>query len=157
MENLVRKHGHATPPTRTYQSWVDMRKRCFRKNHKDYPRYGGRGITVCERWLSFEGFLADMGEAPAGLTLERKDSDGNYEPGNCKWATWAEQRLNRRLTHKHIEYAGERLTVGEWDAKLGLQQGGIWHRLKNGWTLEKALTTRRSNQQAGRTVQRLRG
>lgn len=142
-------HGHCgAKPSATYNTWLDMKKRCIRKWHHDYKWYGGRGIKVCDRWLNdFSAFLADMGEKPAGLTLDRINNDGNYEPGNCRWATRAEQAANKRRGGgmgpgvKVIEFAGEAMSVGDWDKKLGLKQGGIWHRLNNGWPLERALTT----------------
>jgi hypothetical protein len=85
-------------PTSAYCTWRSMRQRCFNANMKAYPYYGGRGITICPRWLdSFENFLADMGERPPGTSLDRfPNNSGNYEPGNCRWATSKEQAQNRR-------------------------------------------------------------
>jgi hypothetical protein len=95
---LRRRHGHSgngkkRKPSRTYKSWESMHWRC---NDLQNPNYGGRGITVCARWRKFENFLADMGKRPRGKTLDRIDPDGNYEPGNCRWATPTEQYFNRR-------------------------------------------------------------
>ena len=92
-------HGHYSNKHQspTYMSWANMKSRCTNPNVPTYESYGGRGITICAEWMYFENFLADMGERPsANYTLERKDNEGNYEPGNCGWATYAEQSLNKR-------------------------------------------------------------
>ena len=92
--NISRQHGLSK--SATYGSWVAMKTRCLNPNGHRYADYGGRGIKVCERWMKFEAFLADMGERPTGTTLDRINNDGDYEPTNCRWATDAEQRANKR-------------------------------------------------------------
>lgn len=96
LKNL--KHGSARKrnETSTYQSWKHMRSRCLVRSNKDFHHYGGRGISICERWNDYANFLSDMGEKPAGLTLDRINVDDNYCPENCRWATRKEQTANRR-------------------------------------------------------------
>ena len=91
-------HGHNTVSYKspTWQSWHAMMCRCYSRSHKSYPSYGGRGIVVCERWKSFVEFYKDMGDRPDGLTIERMNVNGNYEPGNCRWASASDQQRNRR-------------------------------------------------------------
>lgn len=100
LENLLYGstiHGHATGGlSPTYASWNNMLARCTNPNNESYNYYGARGITVCERWFTFENFLADMGEKPEGLLLDRENNDGNYEPGNCRWVNYSVSNLNRR-------------------------------------------------------------
>lgn len=93
----VTTHGHTTNHilSPTYRSWSSMMTRCTNRNHQAYARYGGRGITVCDAWLKFENFLADMGERPSRLTLDRIDATKGYSPENCRWASYAEQRRNQ--------------------------------------------------------------
>lgn len=106
--------------TRTYYSWQSMRKRCYYPKHEQYPNYGGRGIRVCERWLSprdgFAAFVADMGLRPPGMTLDRRDPNGDYEPGNCRWATSFEQAHNKRAwAGKHSGSESYEAEMAYWD------------------------------------------
>lgn len=125
--------------TPTYDSWAHMKGRCLNPNDDRFSSYGGRGITVCERWMLFENFLADMGERPEGLSIDRIDNDGNYEPSNCRWAT-ASQQMNNRRTNHFLEHGGQRKTVTEWSRNLGVSHEVIRTRIRRGWDVDAALT-----------------
>lgn len=136
-------HGYTRngKPSPEWLSWKSMKARCLRASHKDYPRYGGRGIGVCNRWInSFENFLADMGHRPSDAhSLDRyPNKDGNYEPGNCRWATRVQQQRNKG-NNALIEYNGERCCATEWGERLGIKHDTISHRLKAGWTVAQSL------------------
>lgn len=134
-------HGHSVKKkvTRTYASWGAMLARCTKPSNNRYAYYGARGITICERWLTFENFLADMGECPAGLTLERKDTNSGYEPANCKWATRTEQMRNRQSTER-FTYGGLTCSMPEWAERTGIPYKTLFARFSAGWSIERALT-----------------
>jgi hypothetical protein len=119
-----------------------MRDRCYNPNHISYANYGGRGISVCERWRErFEHFFADMGMRPGPeYSLDRIDNDGNYEPGNVRWATQKEQGNNRRRNHL-VTWGQSTHTIAEWEEITGINRDTIWSRLfKQGWSPERALS-----------------
>lgn len=133
------KHGRSNTPAQS--QWSGMKARCYYPPHKQYADYGGRGITVCKRWRdSFLDFVADMGERPPGMSIERIDNDGNYEPGNCRWATQREQCANTRR-NRNLLFRGESLCVSEWTRRLGFKNGLIMGRLIRNWPVDKILTT----------------
>lgn len=119
-----------------------MVNRCTMINAKNYPRYGGRGIRICERWQRFENFLADMGKCPSDAhTLDRfPNNDGNYEPGNCRWALDIQQKRNHSAI-RWLTFQGEKLCAAEWSARLGLNLRTIYGRMNKGWSDELVLTT----------------
>lgn len=138
------KHGHCVngKDSAYYRVWGGMWTRCTNPKTQSYPNYGGRGISVCERWKAFENFLADMGDRPKGGTLERIDVNGNYEPGNCRWATWKEQGRNKRTNHV-IAAGGKTAPISEWAEELGLNKHTIGSRIrKQGLTHEEAVSTK---------------
>lgn len=123
----ITKHGHWTgnKASRTYDAWRCMKKRCYQPKNASFKSHGGRGIMVCDRWLNnFENFLADMGEAPAGLSLDRyPNNDGNYEPGNCRWATRKQQAQNRRSNKLDLEKVRIIRSSSETNTALALRFG----------------------------------
>lgn len=124
---------------RAYKTWRQMKSRCLHPKSKHFKHYGGRGITICKRWLTFRNFLGDMGDQPPGASIHRIDNDGNYEPGNCKWSNPKEQARNRRSS-RLVEHGGLKLCLAEWEDRLGLPSGILRCRLYRGWPAEKALS-----------------
>lgn len=141
--NLIVKqtYRHGRSMDKVYKVWTAMVQRCHNENNEYYYNYGARGIVVCDRWKNdFAAFLHDMGESNGG-TLDRIDNNGNYEPSNCRWVSRHEQMRNTRRTVM-IEFNGETLCAKDWARRLGLPSGQtITWRLKQGWSIEKALTT----------------
>ena len=138
-------HGHTVDgkPSPTWETWHSMKERCYNPNYSRYERYGGRGITVCARWRnSFASFLTDMGERPPGLTLERIENDGNYEPGNCRWATSKEQANNRR-NNIRVEYEGREMTLKACADAAGVNYKLLYKRYKRGQPLARAISSLR--------------
>lgn len=131
-------HGMYGTPTHTI--WRSMLHRCRVLSDTNYPRYGARGIKVCERWLKLENFLADMGPKLPGLSIERIDNDGNYEPNNCRWATKREQANNRR-TSRLLTALGKTQTIAMWSRETGITESSIYARVTRlGWSVDRALT-----------------
>lgn len=140
---IARSSTHCMTRTPEHRTWAGMKSRCYNQHTHSFSDYGGRGITVCNRWReSFEAFYADMGPRPSPRhSLDRIDNDGNYEPGNCRWATRSEQQTNKRNNHR-LELNGECLTIADWSRKLGFPKWLIRQRIvKQGWSVEAALLT----------------
>lgn len=114
--------------SRAYYAWRSMLSRCRNPQNAAYKHYGGRGISVCPQWFNYDRFYEDMGEAPPNLTLDRIDTDGNYCPENCRWATVTEQ-LNNQRRNRVVELDGRKLTVGQWAALLGIRYDTLHRRL----------------------------
>lgn len=136
----VPKHGLSYTPE--YRAWQQMRLRCLDPKHAAYANYGGRGITVCDRWKSSpENFFADMGRKPTPLhELDRKDNDKGYSPENCRWATRKANDRNRR-SNRMVTHGGQTHALAEWCDRLGLPRDTIKKRLDGGWSVADALTT----------------
>lgn len=134
------KSTHGKSDSKEYRSWLAMRTRCSNEKRDNFKYYGGRGITVCDRWLSsFENFFEDMGPAPSkDHTVERNDGDKNYEPGNCRWATPKEQARNTSSS-RFVEWDGVKMTVAELAETLGKDYDLILSRLSRGWPLQDAV------------------
>lgn len=135
-------HGYARKSrSPIYRIWGAMISRCTNPNHKSYADYGGRGITVCEEWMDFQGFLNSFGDRPEGCySIDRINNELGYFKENCRWGT-TETQCNNRRSNRFIEFNGERLTISQWSRKLGIDKTTIRKRLEKGWPIEKVLST----------------
>ena len=131
-------HGHAfsTGESKTHKAWQHMRERCSNPNNGSWKDYGGRGIKVCDRWQSFVNFVDDMGECPSNRMLERDDNDGNYEPGNCRWATRTEQNRNKR-NNRLFTVDGITSCLAETCERTGISINTVKSRLRSGWPTDR--------------------
>ena len=125
----------------TYDSYKDMHQRCRNPKAPNYYLYGGRGITIAERWNDFSLFLRDIGPRPIGTTIDRIDVNKNYEPGNCKWSTRSEQQRNRRDSYFITAFGATRHLM-EWAEISGISHHTIRQRIENGWNSEEAVSLR---------------
>ncbi len=130
------KHGRSRTPE--HNAWINMHQRCKNIRHQNYYRYGARGISVCERWGKFESFLADMGPRPAGTSIDRIDNNGNYEPGNCRWASIKQQSRNKR-SNVFYEFNGQKRCLIDWIEWLGLPEKAVRQRIEKGIPFEQAI------------------
>ena len=131
---------HGESQTREYHIWRGILGRCFDERHHSFSGYGGRGITVCKRWLVYANFLADMGRAPSSEhSIDRKDNNRLYSKNNCRWATRSEQMANTR-TNRWVTFNGETRTLTQWAVFTGLRKSTIRERLQRGWPVARVLT-----------------
>lgn len=145
-KDCVTKTYTRRPRLKEYSVWSAMKDRCSNPNNKMFKNYGGRGISVCERWkTSFEAFLEDMGPRPGSkLSIDRINNDGNYEPSNCKWSSWAEQQKNTRRNHL-LTLNGETHTLTEWAKLLDVKRSNIRWRIRAGLPIEQVLSPEKLN------------
>jgi hypothetical protein len=147
-----RTHGHTSSGTSpTFHSWAGMISRCTNEHHVSYPRYGGRGISVTERWHSFQNFLDDMGVKPDGFSLDRINNSLSYSPENCKWSDAIQQARNKSNNHL-ISHNGETKCLQEWADLLGISGSSLRCRLSSGWSIHDALTTKKQSSNRKHTI-----
>lgn len=137
--NPGESYTHGMTRTPIYRRWQAMKARCGNPNNSEYRNYGGRGISVCSRWGVFEDFVADMGRSfSENLELDRIDTNGNYEPSNCRWVSRTAQQRNKRNNHS-LEINGEKKTLVEWGEETGLKANTILTRIRRGWPHDRLL------------------
>lgn len=136
------QYAHGMYGTPLYKKWSGMKRRCLNKNDKSYKNYGGRGITVCEKWMNFKGFMEDMGTSfKEGLSIERIDNEKGYSKKNCKWITMEDQARNKRGLRIYT-HDGKKMSIAEWERERGFKDGTLRARLDvYGWSFEKAIST----------------
>lgn len=135
---------HGAAGSKTYKVWVGMRGRCSNPKYRHFKCYGGRGITVCQRWNSFARFLKDMGYPKSGQTLDRINNNGNYSPENCRWASRKQQANNRRTT-RLLTFYNKTMSLSAWSMEMGLSKCAVGARLKAGWSIKRALAPSKSS------------
>lgn len=129
---------HGLRHSREYKSWCSMKRRCLTPSCHAFKDYGQRGIKVCDRWLNFENFLADMGTRPSGTSLGRINNDGDYCPENCRWETRKQQNSNSRNNHP-VTLNGETMLLSDWAERIGITKSGLLYRINKGWPSDRIL------------------
>lgn len=141
---LFHQDGQKKNNLNLYRNWQGMKDRCYNKNSKRYDHYGGRGITVADRWLGvdgFDNFLSDMGDKPGKeYSIDRIDVNGPYSPENCRWATWEQQENNRRI-NKYYEFRGKKMTLPQWSRELGIPYSTLLYRKRKGMEPPRLFST----------------
>lgn len=149
--SMTSGHRHGETGTPEHRAWLSLRQRCMNPKNESWHRYGGRGISVCDRWRdSFENFLADMGRRPSNEhSIDRRDNDGPYSPDNCRWETRGIQN-NNKGTNVYVEFRGRRQTTSEWAREIGITLPALLFRLKSDeWSVTDALTVREKRKTRG--------
>ena len=140
-KSKARATKHGMCGTKIYQVWIDMMARCHRETCKAFGSYGARGISVCQQWHDVHAFMADMGDPPDGMEIDRIDNNGNYEPGNCRWVTHQVNCNNRRPTI-FVEFRGRSATLTEWAMETGINRNTLYGRIfVHGWPLDRAFSS----------------
>lgn len=149
----LRVFEHGLTHHKLFNVWKNMMSRCYRRTDTAFSRYGGRGIKVCQRWHDIRLFVADNEHlALPGLTLDRRNNDGDYTPDNTRWATRTTQALNRR-SNVRITYAGKTQTIFEWAREIGIRPRTLWYRIQvQKWSIERAITIPVSSRLRNRNV-----
>ncbi len=147
---LERNTSHGLSKTKTYKIWSGIQTRCLNPNSSGYPKYGAKGVTICERWNDYENFLADMGECPDGMSIDRINNDLGYSPENCRWVDMKTQQ-NNRTNNNVITINGETKTFSQWADISPVSRNTIRNRINSGWCESDAIMTPRNKNPPGLT------